>query len=223
MSSKNCSVSNSFWTIDPIDGTKGYIRNDQYAICLAFVHEEKVLFGALACPAFQQGIIQYAISGKGAFVIPFPSICQAKENFSYDKQKVEANLFKDDFSNLITAESFDAGHCKKQLLVDLRHKLGIGENNKLEIDGQVKYAAVAQGNCDLYIRASRSASYKEKIWDHASGILILQEAGGVVSDFCGEPVNFKFSSTLEINGGIVASSNAKLHEIVLNALRSCPS
>ena len=39
-----------FWTLDPIDGTKGFLRGDQYAIALALVEDGEVVLGALGCP-----------------------------------------------------------------------------------------------------------------------------------------------------------------------------
>ncbi|MEX2627272.1 MAG: inositol monophosphatase family protein, partial [Ilumatobacteraceae bacterium] len=42
--------SDRFWTLDPIDGTKGFLRGDQYAIALALVEAGEVVLGALGCP-----------------------------------------------------------------------------------------------------------------------------------------------------------------------------
>jgi HAL2 family 3'(2'),5'-bisphosphate nucleotidase len=39
-----------YWTLDPIDGTKGFLRGDQYAVCLALIDEGQVQLGAIACP-----------------------------------------------------------------------------------------------------------------------------------------------------------------------------
>src|SRR5689334_5831245 len=39
-----------FWTLDPIDGTKGFLRGEQYAVALALIIEGQVAVAALACP-----------------------------------------------------------------------------------------------------------------------------------------------------------------------------
>ena len=39
-----------FWTLDPIDGTKGFLRGDQYAVALALIKEGKPVLGVLGCP-----------------------------------------------------------------------------------------------------------------------------------------------------------------------------
>src|SRR5690606_7196762 len=39
-----------YWTLDPIDGTKGFLRGDQYAIALALIERGEVVLGVLGCP-----------------------------------------------------------------------------------------------------------------------------------------------------------------------------
>jgi len=43
-------LSERFWALDPIDGTKGFLRGDQYAIALALIEQGEVRLGLLACP-----------------------------------------------------------------------------------------------------------------------------------------------------------------------------
>ena len=45
---------NSFWSLDPVDGTKGFLRGDQYAVALALVRDGQVEVGALACPELEE-------------------------------------------------------------------------------------------------------------------------------------------------------------------------
>ncbi|MEC4892886.1 MAG: inositol monophosphatase family protein [Oscillatoria sp. PMC 1051.18] len=46
----NGQVARRYWTLDPIDGTKGFIRGDRYAIALALIEDGEVRLGVLACP-----------------------------------------------------------------------------------------------------------------------------------------------------------------------------
>jgi len=66
----------TYWTIDPIDGTKGFLRGDQYAVALALVVNGKVELGVLGCPHLSSqgefdkdgsGAIFVAMRGKGAW------------------------------------------------------------------------------------------------------------------------------------------------------------
>ncbi len=80
-----------------------------------------------------------------------------------------------------------------------------------------KYAAVACGDASIYLRLPRSSSYREKIWDHAAGAFIVEQAGGRVTDFSGNPLDFTCGELLEKNTGIVAT-NGIIHEQVLDAI-----
>jgi 3'(2'), 5'-bisphosphate nucleotidase len=68
-----------FWTLDPIDGTKGFLRGDQYAVALALVVDGQVQVGALGCPNLVdgylpsmggQGSLVFAERGHGAWTVP---------------------------------------------------------------------------------------------------------------------------------------------------------
>lgn len=72
-----------FWTIDPIDGTKGFLREDgQYAVCLALLEKTQngwdVVLGVLGCPALpfpsisdcrSVGTLFFAVKGQGAYQV----------------------------------------------------------------------------------------------------------------------------------------------------------
>ena len=60
--------------------------------------------------------------------------------------------------------------------------------------------------------------YREKVWDHAAGVLITEEAGGKVTDVHGQPLDFSLGRQLDGNQGIVAT-NGVLHDRVLAAVR----
>ena len=59
--------------------------------------------------------------------------------------------------------------------------------------------------------------YKEKIWDQCAGVVVLQEAGGMVSDLDGMPLDFSHGRTLAENRGVCAT-NGKIHSAVLDAI-----
>ena len=63
------------WTLDPIDGTKGFLRGEQYAVCLAFLVDSQVQVGVIGCPNLpvvvsnpdgRKGCIFVAVRGQGA-------------------------------------------------------------------------------------------------------------------------------------------------------------
>lgn len=58
---------------------------------------------------------------------------------------------------------------------------------------------------------------KENVWDHAAGVVVLQEAGGIVTDQRGRALDFSKGEKLKENSGIVATSS-EIHDTVTNVL-----
>ena len=87
------------------------------------------------------------------------------------------------------------------------------------MDSQAKYGILARGEVALYLRvpSPSESGYKEKIWDHAAGTIIAEEAGGRVTDVLGQPLDFSCGIKMVKNRGVVVS-NAILHDVVLKAL-----
>jgi len=89
----------------------------------------------------------------------------------------------------------------------------------VRMDSQAKYASIARGAGDVYLRLPTSKSYQEKIWDHAAGDLIVREAGGEVTDVRGNRLDFSVGRTLKNNSGVVAAPK-DLHPQVIEAVKS---
>lgn len=85
------------------------------------------------------------------------------------------------------------------------------------MDSQAKYCSIARGDGDVYLRLPVSESYEEKIWDHSSGSLLVEEAGGIVSDMNGKPLDFSLGRTLRGNKGVVAA-HRDVHAVVIKAV-----
>lgn len=208
--------SERFWTLDPIDGTKGFLRKEQYAISLALIENGQIVLGILGCPNLPEsgvsqstsGSLLYAIRGRGAFQ------CGIAE----DSAKMIASSRNDDFSSARLCESVESGHSKHDAAADVRKQLGIAEES-VRLDSQAKYAVVARGDAEAYLRLPTRADYPEKIWDHAGGVIIVEEAGGVVTDCHGAALDFSRGRTLADNSGVIASSGVE-HDRIVTAVQS---
>ena len=77
---------------------------------------------------------------------------------------------------------------------------------------------VARGDASIYLRLPHGG-YRENVWDHAAGALIVSEAGGLVSDIDGRPLDFTTGTRLTANRGIVATA-APIHATVLETVRA---
>jgi 3'(2'), 5'-bisphosphate nucleotidase len=213
----NGQVADRFWTLDPIDGTKGFLRNDQYGIALAFIEAGEVKVAALACPVLpldlndpqsEVGVVFTAVRGEGAFMALMDS----------DKFIPIQVTPASDVERLRFVESVEAGHSNHALQQAIAQAAGITRPS-LRMDSQAKYGVVARGDAALYLRlpSPKSPDYRENIWDHAAGTLIVEEAGGRVTDMHGQPLDLASDYKMRHNRGVIVS-NGVIHEAVLNAL-----
>jgi 3'(2'), 5'-bisphosphate nucleotidase len=209
-------LTNRFWALDPIDGTKGFLRGDQYAIALALIENGVVKMGLLGCPNLyvdkdrsgeKRGIVFFALRGQGAFQMDLET----------DRKQPLLVSKTENPSEIVLTESVESDHSDHLFHQRLKEKLNISKPS-LQVDSQVKYGMVARGEATLYLRITSSEpGYKENIWDHAAGSIIAEEAGGKVTDAQGRPLEFTSGIKMEKNDGIVAS-NGILHDVVLKAL-----
>jgi 3'(2'), 5'-bisphosphate nucleotidase len=86
------------------------------------------------------------------------------------------------------------------------------------MDGQTKQVLLAAGAAELLMRIPIDPEYRETIWDQAAGALLVEEAGGRVTDLDGRPLDFTTGRHLSRNTGLVAS-NGLLHDAVLAIVR----
>lgn len=219
------------WTIDPIDGTKGFLRGGQYAVCLGLMVDGDVKVGVLGCPnlpisdtarlissmadnqsdSSDHGVLFSAILGQGATSRPLNSPS------SQDNTKTIQMRAVDDLSQATFCESVEAGHSSHGDQFEIAKKLGITRES-VRMDSQAKYGSIARGAGDIYLRLPVKATYQEKIWDHAAGDLIVREAGGQVTDIHGKRLDFSVGRTLANNKGVVAAP-AAVHGKVLEAVQ----
>ncbi|RDA91012.1 hypothetical protein CP533_3131 [Ophiocordyceps camponoti-saundersi (nom. inval.)] len=226
-------ASGRFWAIDPIDGTKGFLRGGQYAVCLALVVDGDVKVGVLACPnlpvdddarltdlsdptssspSTQRGVLFSAVLGQGATSQPLDSTDADKKSRPIAMRPMR------DLTRATFCESVEAAHSAHGDQAEIARRLGITEPS-VRMDSQAKYGSIARGAGDIYLRLPVKASYQEKIWDHAAGDLIVREAGGHVSDIYGKRLDFSVGRTLANNKGVVAAP-AAIHPEVLKAVQN---
>ena len=78
------------------------------------------------------------------------------------------------------------------------------------------------GDAALYLRlpSPKYPGYREKIWDHAAGVLVVEEAGGRVTDMHGQRLDFASDFKMNDNRGVVVSAGP-FHDAVIAALTEC--
>ncbi len=202
-----------WWTLDPVDGTKGFLRGGQYAVALALVDGGEVRLGVLGCPNLERadgrtGSIFVAEQGGGTWELALDG----------DATPIRVSVAPiTDPSRARYAESLEAAHSAQDEAGAIAARLGITEP-PVRLDSQAKYGLVARGDASVYLRIPRGG-YVENVWDHAAGAIVVTEAGGIVTDVGGAPLDWTTGRRLTRNRGIIAAP-AAIHGAVVAAART---
>ncbi|KAK8941579.1 PAP-specific phosphatase HAL2-like [Platanthera guangdongensis] len=234
-----------FWVLDPVDGTLGFVRGDQYAIALALIEDGEVVLGVLGCPnypmkkrwlnfhqryyrlmsklsppvagSWHKGCVMYAMKGsREAWMQPL-----VEDHSKLGLNNVSARPIKvssvDDPAFATFCEPVEKSNSRHSFTAGLAQSVGL-RKQPLRVYSMVKYAAIACGDAEIFMKFAK-AGYKEKIWDHAAGVIIIHEAGGVVTDAGGKPLDFTRGIYLEgLDRGIIACSGSLLHDKIIRAV-----
>ena len=234
--------------LDPVDGTLGFVRGDQYCVALALLEEGQLMVGVLGCPnmptrpdvleasgalsygfsprlvskmlagakgagAWYRGVLFAAARGSGAWAQPSQPECDVPVH----PQRVRVSQ-QDDPARMRMTEPVLKANSSQGFTQAVASAVGMA-SKPLRLYSMVKYGAVARGDADVFMKFPK-AGYKEKVWDHAAGVLVVEEAGGVVTDAGGLALDFGAGRFLEhVDRGIVASS-AALHPRLMAAVAS---
>ena len=199
-----------FWCLDPIDGTKGFLRRQQFAIALGLVEGDAPVCGVLGCPhlalgeaedygvADPVGSIYLGVVGEGAFAGPadatsIGALAPIQVSPSPPDGRVRVCL------------SYEKAHGDQDRTTAALEATGVS-TTPIRIDSQCKYAMVASGRADLYLRLAREG-YREKSWDHAGGCAVVRAAGGIVESATGTPLRID-GRWVDAPGGIVVRTPA---------------
>ena len=161
-STKNKTNNNltTFWLIDPIDGTYDYVNNkDEFTINAALIVDKLPTIGLIYAPAKNRMFYTYA-SGESFEIINNKEV---KLDF---KKKTKVNQIKSvHYSDKLNPE-----------IMKLHQKYGVTKHHKMK--SSLKFCVIAASEYDIYISEPRASE-----WDIAAGHAILQNAGGIVTDF----------------------------------------
>ena len=174
------------WIIDPIDGTRNFIHGfPHYAISIGVMHKGKLEHGVIYDPNRQE--LFTASRGKGAKL-------NNKRIRVSERKNIKECLFGTGFAyrhSINKEQEFASGRKIFQSIVD--------------VCGDVRRAGAA--TLDLaYVACGRLDGFWElglKIWDIAAGILLVKEAGGIISDQFGGEDYLKTGNVVAANPAII--------------------
>lgn len=185
------------WIIDPLDGTKGFINKDgDFAVQIGLTENGESVLGVVFLPV--ENALYTAVKGNGAFL--------TKNNEPPKRLQVSG---KTDFTEMILATSRNHHSPKMtQIVGDLGLKKEIQRGSV-----GLKVGLITTQICDLYIHVSP----RTKFWDTCAPQIILEEAGGKMTDIFGSPLHYN-TKDLQNHNGILAS-NGVTHAKAVEQLR----
>lgn len=196
------------WVIDPVDGTKGFVAGRHYCIAVGVLEAGKPVAAVMGTPGYEQGALFYTQFGR-AFMQPMDGGTATPIRVSE----------RTDPAALRVVESVEEAHASHDRMARVRDLAGLNAAGVERIDSQEKYALVACGYADLYLRLPRADKpSRHKSWDHAAGTAVVQAAGGMVTDVDGTLLDFSQGEILPNRGMIVSSP--RIHEQVLRAVQT---
>ncbi|XP_019162131.1 PREDICTED: PAP-specific phosphatase HAL2-like [Ipomoea nil] len=227
-----------FWAL-------GSLRGDQYAVALSLIEDGAPVVGVLGCPNYplkkewlsyqygyqrilsrltsaaaseprDKGCVMYARRGDGnAWMQP---LLPGGKMFNWPNSSKQIKPSSIESPVMATfCHTVEKAKSSHSFTAGLNSSLG-HRNQQLRVYSSMKYAAIARGDAEAFMKFGR-AGKKEKVWDHAAGVVIIQEAGGVVSDAGGDPLDFSNGAYIEgVDRGIIACAGPKLHENIIRAV-----
>ena len=182
------------WMIDPIDGTQGFINKDgDFGVQIGLTENGVSILGIVFLPA--ENTLYYASKDSGAFVV--------KNNESPVKLQVSDET---DFSKMTLVASRNHRSPKMWRITE---DFGLkGEVQRGSVG--LKVGLIAERKADLYVHLSPRTKY----WDTCAPQIILEEAGGKMTDLFGTILRYD-SSDVQNHNGIVATNGVKHEEVIL--------
>lgn len=185
------------WMVDPLNGTKSFVKgSDTFAVVIGLVENGVPIFGCVNVPA--QSKVFYAEKDRGAF---------EKVNGIFESIHA-SSIHEIQESCLITREQ--SGEVRP--IEEKINQLSFLKRNE-GISG-AKVCMIAKGDAEAHI----NTNFRACKWDIAAPQIILEEAGGIVTDLDGSPIDYKKDS-VHLDRSYVASANKELHEKIIMELR----
>ncbi len=194
---KNRLTKNRVWIIDPIDGTNGFVnREGEFAVQIGLAIAGETVLGVVYEPAFER--LFWAIKDAGTWL----------ETPGKELQKLRVSD-KTDFSQMTLAASRSHRSPRMDQLIAA---FGFSKEIKSGSVG-VKVGLLTQQIGDVYIHLSS----RTKQWDTCAPQIILEEAGGKMTDLFGAPIIYNTTDVQNYNG--VVATNGVSHAAAIRRLK----
>lgn len=206
----------TYWTLDPIDGTKGFLRGGQYAVSLAKIEGAQTVLGLLGCPALGMDLRRPLDDPDPVGTLYLGDAHGARVSAGDREAASEVPRLQPLRPDpVFVTHSVESGHTKLGEIERILDHLGWSWRS-MPADSQAKYAMVARGQAHVYMRIPTDPARLEPVWDHAAGVAVARGAGARVTDLSGRELDFSRGPKLSANFGIVCAHPA-LHAALVRA------
>ena len=209
----------AFWILDPIDGTRGFLHGGrcEYTLGLACVQDGQLEVGVMALPntnrpksdAGETGVLMRSMRNGGT---QWTEIEANGDSNHVGSEKNWRDTRVDTVDTLSMAALCVSDH---ESAVEWLQARGTSATLRLCCGSLCKYAAVALGSATAYLQPPDPKRMMLKSWDHAAGLLCVQEAGGTVTDLDGHKLEVCSGTWFAPSRGGVIVSNGRIHEQLL--------
>jgi 3'(2'), 5'-bisphosphate nucleotidase len=180
------------WIIDPLDGTKEFIKkNDEFTVNIALTYKKKPVLGVIYAPAIDD--IYYAIKDNGAFFI---------NNFSEGKNEPKKISVSDKVSDLTLVKS--RSHSGKEIEDLIEKNKDKITNNKVS-GSSLKGCLIAKGDADIYYRFGLTSE-----WDTCAMQCIVEEAGGIFIQMDKSEMTYNRQNNLNEKGFLIVNNKKNI-------------
>jgi 3'(2'), 5'-bisphosphate nucleotidase len=185
------------WMVDPLDGTKDFVnRGTGFSVMIGLCENGVPVLGVVYAPAKE--MLLYAEKGKGAY---------------YEKRGRKKRLQVSDTptleeSGMVTRIAYGEPRPLDEMLAKLNVACEIPE-----VSVGLKLGLIAQGTAEFNI----NTNFRAGKWDTCAPQIILEEAGGKITDFDGKPLDYKKSSPKWERSYV--ASNSRLHEKIIDFIK----
>jgi len=156
-----------FWLIDPIDGTYDYINNkEEFTLNAGLILDGKAVAGLINAPAKKR--MFYSFGKDKSFELS-------------DNKKIVLDCKK--LTPLKSIKFVSYSNILKPEIEEIHKKIGVTEHVKMK--SSLKFCVIATGEFDGYVAEPRACE-----WDIAAGHAILDNAGGIITDFDGNEIRY---------------------------------
>ena len=184
------------WIIDPIDGTAGFVQKDgDFAVQIGLTERGEPVAGVVYLPFYDE--MYYAATGKGSFVDKKGQVTRLRVSEKGELREMKLAVTRNHWSNRMNRVIEEFGfrdHCR-------RGSVGL------------KIGLIAAGSCDIYIHLSP----RTKLWDTCAPQIILEEAGGKLTDIFGSRMRYDIEDLQNHNG--ILASNGPAHDEAVKRMR----